>query len=84
MKMQYQKYHKIQFCTQLYIDIWEIILHLQANPYRLKTYDINSLIFISPIIEQLMLVIFLIYRFNFFKKEKGLLYIEVLLHRVIF
>ena len=51
MKMQYQKYQKMQFCIQLYIDIWEIILYLQANPYRLKTKNINSLIFISTIIK---------------------------------
>ena len=36
MKMQYQKYQKMQFYIQLYIDIWEIILYLQANPYRLS------------------------------------------------
>ena len=51
MKMQYQRYWKTQFCIQLYIDIWEIILYLQANPYRLKTKNINSLIFISTIIK---------------------------------
>ena len=34
----------MQFCIQLNIDIWEIILYLQANPYRLKTKNINSLI----------------------------------------
>ena len=39
----------MQFCIQLYIDTWEIILHLQANPYWLKTKNINSLIFISTI-----------------------------------
>ena len=50
MKMQYQRYQKMQFCIQLYIDIWEIILYLQANRYRLKTKNINSLIFISTII----------------------------------
>ena len=41
----------IQFCVQLYIDIWEIILYLQANPYRLKTKNINSLISVSTIIK---------------------------------
>ena len=51
MAMQYQKYQKMQFCIQLYIDIWEIILYLQANPYRLKTKNVNNLIFISTIIE---------------------------------
>ena len=51
MKMQYQNYQKMQFCIQLYIDIWEIILYLQANPYRLKTKNIKSLIFISTIIK---------------------------------
>ena len=44
MKMQYQ------FCVESYTDISEIILYLQANPYRLKTKNINSLIFISTII----------------------------------
>ena len=51
MKMQYQKYRKMQFCIQLNIDIWEIILYLQANPYQLKTKNINSLIFIGIIIK---------------------------------
>ena len=60
MKMQYQRYWKTQFCIQLYIDIWEIILYLQANPYRLKTKNINSLIFISTIIKQLILMIFFV------------------------
>ena len=36
--MQYQKYQKMQFCIQLYIHIWEIILYLQANSYQLKGY----------------------------------------------
>ena len=27
------QYQKIQFCIQLYIDIWKIIPYLQANPY---------------------------------------------------
>ena len=41
----------IQFFIQLYIDIWKINLYLQANPYRLKTKNINSLIFVSTIIK---------------------------------
>ena len=60
MKMQYQKYRKMQFCIQLNIDIWEIILYLQTNSYRLKTKNINSLIFISTIIKQLILMIFFV------------------------
>ena len=51
MKIQYQKYQKTQFCIQLYIDIWEIVLYLQANPYQLKTKNINGLIFISTMIK---------------------------------
>ena len=51
MKMQYQKYQKMKFCIQLYIDIWEIFLYLQANPYQLRTKNINSLILISTIIK---------------------------------
>ena len=51
MKMHYQKYQKIQIFFQLSIDIWEIILYLEANPYRLKTKNIISLIFISTIIK---------------------------------
>ena len=39
MKIQCQKYQKMQFCIQLYIDIWEIILHLQANLYGLKNQE---------------------------------------------
>ena len=42
---------KCKFCVQLYIDIWKIILYLQANPYWLKTKNINSLIFISSIMK---------------------------------
>ena len=49
--MQYERYRKMHFCIQLYIDIWEIIMYLQGNPYRLKTKTINSLIFISTIIK---------------------------------
>ena len=41
----------IQFFIQLYIDIWKINLYLEANPYRLKTKNINSLIFVSTIIK---------------------------------
>ena len=41
----------MQLCIQLDTDIWEIILYLQANPDRLKTKNINSLIFISTIIK---------------------------------
>ena len=49
MKMQYQKFQKIQFCIQLYFDVWEIILNLQDNSYRLKTKNIKNLIFIKTI-----------------------------------
>ena len=41
MKIQYQKYWNVQFCIQLYFDICEIILYLQANPCQLKTNNIN-------------------------------------------
>ena len=51
MKIQYQKYQKMRFCIQLYIDIKEIILYLQANLYQLKTKNINSVIFNSTIIK---------------------------------
>ena len=40
------------FCIlTINIDIWEIIVYLQANSYRRKTQNINSLIFISTIIK---------------------------------
>ena len=68
--MQYQNYRKIQFCIQLYIDIWEIILYLQANPYLLKNKNINSLIFISTIIKYVMLMIFSFDSVDFLQKEK--------------
>ena len=51
MKMQYQKYRKMQFCIQLYTDIRQVILYLQANSYRVKNKNIHSLIFISTIIK---------------------------------
>ena len=47
MKTQYRKHHKVQFCTQLYIDICELILDLQASTYRLKTKSINSFILLA-------------------------------------
>ena len=46
MKMQYHEHQKIQFCIQLYIDIFQIVLYLQANPNR-----IDNLIFISTIVK---------------------------------
>ena len=71
MKIQYQKYLKLQFCIQLNNYVWETIIYLQANPYRLKTKIINSLIFICTIIKYLMLIIFLCFIvLVFFKKEK--------------
>ena len=42
MKIQYLKYQKMKFRIQLYIDTWEIIIYLQANPYRIKTEDLRS------------------------------------------
>ena len=39
----------IQFCIQLYIDIWETTIYLQANPYQRKTKNIINLIFICTI-----------------------------------
>ena len=47
MKIQYQKYRKMQFCIQLDIDIWEVILYLPANRYGLKTRNINWCILCS-------------------------------------
>ena len=51
IEIHYQKYQKMLFCIQLHTDIWEIILYLQANPNRLKTKNINSLIFVSTIVK---------------------------------
>ena len=45
--MQFYKNQKIQ----LYIDIREINLPLETNPYQLKTKNINSIIFNSTIIK---------------------------------
>ena len=39
----------MQFCIQLYIDIWKIISYLQAILRWLKTKNINSL-FLNDII----------------------------------
>ena len=41
MKMQCQKYQKIQFCIQLYIDNWEV------NPYKLIHIDLKPRILIA-------------------------------------
>ena len=55
---------------QLYICIWETTLFLQANPYRVKTKNINILIFISTIINKLMLIIFCLKKKKRGEKEK--------------
>ena len=47
----YARYLEMQFCIQLYIDIWRIISYLSINLYRIKTKLINSLIFRSTIIK---------------------------------
>ena len=39
----------MQFYIQLYIDICEIILNLQANSNRLQAKNVDSLIFVSII-----------------------------------
>ena len=59
----YARCQRMQFCIQLYIDIWKTVPYLQANPYRLKIENINSLIFISAIIKWLMLLIFVLFCF---------------------
>ena len=48
-KKQPKSYREMQLWKQLYI--WEITLFLQANRYRLKTKNINSLILINTIIK---------------------------------
>ena len=75
----------MQFCIQLYVNIWKIIPYLQPNPNRLKAKNINSFIFITIIIKQLMLMILIVFYACFFlrKKRKGFLYINILLYRVI-
>ena len=50
----------MHFCIKLYIHIWEIISYLQANPYRLKTKNTNSLTFVITIIKELMLMTFFV------------------------
>ena len=42
---------KLLFFCAVYTDIWEIVLYLQVNPYRLITKNINSIVFISTIIK---------------------------------
>ena len=37
----------MQFFIQLYIDIWRVIPYLRANPYCLKTKNINGLILLA-------------------------------------
>ena len=44
----------MQFCIQLYIDIWKIIPDLQTNISRLKTKNLNSVIFNITIIKCIM------------------------------
>ena len=52
----------MQFCLQLYIDIWKIIPDLQANTSRLKTKNLNSVIFKITIIKYIMVNDFLCFR----------------------
>ena len=40
----------MQVSIDLYIHIWKTNPYSQANPYRVNTKDINSLIFVSTII----------------------------------
>ena len=80
--MQYQKYKTMQFCIQLYIDICKIISYLQANPHPLKTENINSLIFTSTIIKQVVLIFFVndFFFFQFYTlHEKCLEFLEFFL-----
>ena len=41
----------MQFYIQLYTDVWKITPYLQANPYRLKAKNINSITFVITIIK---------------------------------
>ena len=43
-QMAYELYNK------LYIDIWEIILYLQAKPYRLKTKILIASFLLAPLL----------------------------------
>ena len=36
--------------TKLYIDIWEVILYLQAKPYRLKTKILIASFLLAPLL----------------------------------
>ena len=63
----------MQSWFQLYIDIWKVIPYLQANVYCLKVKKINSLIFISTIIKQLVLIISFVFKPVYLRKKgKGL------------
>ena len=76
-------YENKQAKNIIYVDIWKIIPYLQANQYRLKTNNIDSLIFISTIIKKLLMVFCFLDLVFLRKKRTGLVYIDVLLHRVI-
>ena len=82
MKLQYQIHQKIKFCIHLHIDIWENTLYLQANPYGLKPRIIIASFLLAALINNAN-DIFCLIGLVFFRKEKGFLYINVLLHRVI-
>ena len=56
----------------IYVDTWKIIPYLQANQYRLKTNNIDSLIFISTIIKKLLMVFCFLDLVFLRKKRTGL------------
>ena len=65
-------YENKQAKNIIYVDIWKIIPYLQANQYRLKTNNIDSLIFISTIIKKLLMVFCFLDLVFLRKKRTGL------------
>ena len=72
MKMQYQKYWKMQFCTKLHIDIWEVILYFCANPCRLKPRILMASFLLVPLLNWMTSVndIFCFIGLAFIKKKR--------------
>ena len=60
----------MQFYISLYVDIGRIIPYLQANPYWLKTKNINGLIFSALLLNKSMLTMCFVFMLGFFKEEK--------------
>ena len=70
MKMQYQRYRKLQFCIQLYISIWEIVLIYKLINIGLEPRILIASFLLTPLLNTNGNVFFSFISLVFFNKEK--------------